>query len=341
MKKLVILAALASSLITGSLRADPAARLAAFNKATGSGSNLLAITFGVPSGVRTNLFNELNAAGWSDDAVIHAARASLTAGGNAQVLHWAVAADGGMSEAFAAKLHVYVCANISGIGPMLAAQTAHLVPASLRPTFRDACLLWLTATLAASPPNDYPQPMRIALLVDKALAMDSTVPYAWGGSTLAAKTLQTATIEELVALRLAPEPRPSDEASIILDKATAGAKKQLRQEGKSFVITTTIVGGVTNVVNPLANKMQPVVEALNAPLMTGLEAALRGCGVSITIPHTLRTNLAAKATTWGDAILDGEIEPGAQAPYLNALKVSLGITNYNRFVDSYNNGAPR
>ena len=332
MKKLVILAAFAASLVTGSLRADPAARLAAFNKATGSGSNLLAITFGAAPGTMTNALKELAAAGWTDDAVI--------ATGNAQAILWAVKADGvPMTESFAGKLLTYVTANTPGVGPALAAQTMAAMPVGLRAPFKDAYRTY-AAGYYANQPNAYLQPLRLALLVDKAMQIDGTdLGYrVWVTPTA---TLQTATIEELIALRLAPELRPSDEATLILDKATAGAKKQLRREGKSFVITTTIVGGVTNVVNPLANKMQPVVEALNAPLMTGLEAALRGCGIEIANLSAARVALAARAEGWRDAVLDGEVAPGAQAPYLNALKVRLGIKDYNQLVDVYNNGAPK
>jgi hypothetical protein len=332
MKKLVILAAFAASLVTGSLRADPAARLAAFNKATGSGSNLLAITFNTAPGTMTNTLKELTAAGWTDDAVI--------ATGNAQAILWAVKADGvPMTESFAGKLLTYVTANLIGTGPALAAQTMPAVPVSLRAPFRDAYMRYVVDQVA-NQPNAYPQPLRLALLVDKAMQIDGTdLGYrVWVTPTA---TLQTATIEELIALRLAPELRPSDEATLILDKATAGAKKQLRREGKSFVITTTIVGGVTNAVNPLANKMQPVVEALNAPLMTGLEAALHGCGIEIANLSAARAALAAAADGWRNAVLDGEVAPGAQAPYLNALKVRLGIKDYNQLVDAYNNGAPK
>jgi hypothetical protein len=337
MKKLVILAAFAASLVTGSLRADPAARLAAFNKATGSGSNLLAITFGSAPGTMTNTLKELTAAGWTDDAVI--------ATGNAQAILWAVKADGvPMTESFAGKLLTYVTANLIGTGPALAAQTMPAVPVSLRAPFRDAYMAYTTQ------PNAYPQPTRIALMVDKAMLMEGSLGSYLGN----AGSLQIATVEELVALRLAPELRATDEATLILDKATVAAKKQLRKEGKSFVtytemtpVVTNIVGAVTNitggaiVINPLANKLAPVVEAINAPLMIGIEDALATCGITITNQNAHRAAMSAVSDTWKNAVLDGDVAPAQQAPYLTALKVRLGIKDYNKFVDVYNNGAPK
>ena len=342
MKKLVILAAFAASLVSGSLRADPAARMAAYNKATGSGSNLLAITFNTTPGTMTNTLKELTAAGWTDDAVI--------ATGNGQVILWAVKADGvPMTESFAGKLLTYVTANTPGAGPMLAAQTMPAVPVGLRAPFRDAYMAY-TVGYYASQLNAYPQPTRIALMVDKAMLMEGSLGVYMGNVGM----LQTATINELIGLRLAPELRPSDEATLILDKATAAAKKQLRKEGKSFVtytemtpVVTNIVGAVTNitggaiVINPLANKLAPVVEAINAPLMIGIEDALATCGITITNQNANRAAMSAVSDTWKNAILDGDVAPAQQAPYLTALKVRLGIKDYNKFVDVYNNGAPK
>jgi hypothetical protein len=323
MKKLVILAAFAASLVTGSLRADPAARLAAFNKATGNGSNLLAITFGGALGSWTNMLKELAAAGWTDDAVI--ATRSL------HLIGWTAAADGGMSEEFAKKL----AASLTGApdGVVLASQTFGAVPVAYRQPFE--------ALYKEVVKSHYPErPVRSALMCDKAMTFTGNPLSHWVTAGYAA-VLSKATVEELVALRLAPELRATDEAALILDKATAAAKKQLRKEGKSFVIYTEVIGGVTNVVNPLAIKLAPVVDALNAPLMVGIESALAACGLTVTNQDANRMAMSVLAVKWQDAILDGEVEPALQAPYLAALKVRLGVKEYNQFVDVYNNGAPK
>jgi hypothetical protein len=112
-------------------------------------------------------------------------------------------------------------------------------------------------------------------------------------------------------------------------------------------VVTNIVGAVTNitggaiVINPLANKLAPVVEAINAPLMIGIEDALATCGITITNQNAHRAAMSAVSDTWKNAVLDGDVAPAQQAPYLTALKVRLGIKDYNKFVDVYNNGAPK
>lgn len=167
------------------------------------------------------------------------------------------------------------------------------------------------------------QPVRSALIAK----------YAMVQTGAGAVSLAQASVEELVALRLAPELRAGDEAGMILERATVAAKKALRADGKSFV--------VKDGVNPLTAKIQPVVDALNAPAADGLEAALAACGIQIANQDQARAALAAKVPAWRDAILNGEVAPNAQTPYLNALKVGLGIKDYNLMIDAYNNGTGR
>ena len=316
MKKLVIVALVA--LVTGLASADPASRMAAFQKATG-GTNLMAITFGMPSGTRTNTLKELAAAGFSDDAVI--------ATGMRQVIWWALDADKApMSESFVDKLLAAESSNLGGTpGHHLVTQVKSAIPLDQQAKFRKLFLTYLKEQNNGEYAN---QPVRAALLVDKTIGVQT-----YPGDT---SVLKLASIEELVALRLAPELRTSDEATLILEKATAGAKKQLRAEGKSFVSYTEVVGGVTNVINPLTAKLAPVVEAINAPLMIGIEGALATCGITVASQNGNRAAMQALSDGWKNAILDGEVAPAQQAPYLAALKVSLGVEAYNAMIKAYN-----
>jgi len=316
MKKLVIVALVA--LVTGLASADPASRMAAFQKATG-GTNLMAITFGMPSGTRTNTLKELAAAGFSDDAVI--------ATGMRQVIWWALDADKApMSESFVDKLLAAESSNLGGTpGHHLVTQVKSAIPLDQQAKFRKLFLTYLKEQNNGEYAN---QPVRAALLVDKTIGVQT-----YPGDT---SVLKLASIEELVALRLAPELRTSDEATLILEKATAGAKKQLRAEGKSFVSYTEVVGGVTNVINPLTAKLAPVVEAINAPLMIGIEGALATCGITVASQNGNRAAMQAPSDGWKNAILDGEVAPAQQAPYLAALKVSLGVEAYNAMIKAYN-----
>jgi|688.fasta_scaffold77560_2 hypothetical protein len=331
MKKLMLTLAILVSLVTGLASADPASRIAAFQKATG-GTNLLAIPFGGTPGATTNVLKELAAAGFTDDAVIAASTLTPTHGAS---ITWALKADKAdvMTLEFCDKFLAH-CENTPVAGVILADQLKGFVPFDQRPKFKSLYEKGIVRLLSYNSPLVYSQPIRVKLLTEKAIEFQSVDSLF--GNVGNINTLKSATIEELIVLRLAPELRTSDEAPLILEKATAGAKKKLRAEGRSFVSYTTIVGGVTNVVNPLTAKLAPVVEALNAPLMAGLEDALDACGIRVAGLHGHRAAMQALSDGWTIAILDGEVAPAHQAPYLAALKVSLGIVEYNSMIAQYN-----
>ena len=322
MKKLVIVALVA--LVTGFASADPAARIDAFQKATG-GTNLMAISFGGTPGSTTNMLKALEWAGFTDDAVIAASTLTPVLGAS---ITWALKVDKTdvMTQEFSDKFLAHCEYVPTGIGAIAARNLKNSIPLDQQVKFRD---LFLTYLKGYNNKAYADQPVRAALMVDKSIGVkDLSVESPF--------SLKLASIDELIELRLAPELRTSDEATLILEKATAGAKKALRAEGKSFVTYTEVVGGVTNVINPLTAKLAPVVEALNAPLMTGLEGALATCGITVASQNGNRASMQALSDGWENAILDGEVAPAQQAPYLAALKVSLGVEAYNAMIKAYN-----
>jgi len=131
-------------------------------------------------------------------------------------------------------------------------------------------------------------------------------------------------------------------AASILDAATTAAKKKLRQEGKSFVVYTVTTTNGTNivktVVNPLTDKVQPVVTAMNAPLAIGLEKSFADLGINLVDATASRNAFKTWADAYADKIMNGEIPVANLPAYLPAIKVALGVEGYNKWIDVYNNG---
>ena len=112
----------------------------------------------------------------------------------------------------------------------------------------------------------------------------------------------------------------------LADLAAVKARLKLASEGKSFV--------VRNKVNPIAVAVQPVVDALNAPECDGLEAALAGLGMTVNAIDRSALDEAVEADTTD--ILAGLLVGEGAVAKLGKIAVALGVTEYNRFVSSYN-----
>jgi hypothetical protein len=113
----------------------------------------------------------------------------------------------------------------------------------------------------------------------------------------------------------------------IKELAAPFVKRALRAEGKSFV--------TKDGVNPIEIRMKPVVDALNAPKLQGLEAALRGIGVDI--PDIERTPAIWDAITEKkNAIFYGD-RP-ANPPLDGGIVLLLGPDGYNAWVKEFNEG---
>jgi len=109
--------------------------------------------------------------------------------------------------------------------------------------------------------------------------------------------------------------------------AQSAVKRALRAKGQTFVSR--------NGVNPIEEAMKPVVVALNAPKLAGLEAALRGIGADIA-------DIERSAAIWGPIVAEKDaIMLGDKPAHQNAdggIILLLGPAMYNKWVDEYNNG---
>ena len=313
MKKLMISALV--SIVACLSWADSALRIAAYEKM----GNKIGILFD------TNALASVVLAGWTDDSVIDATfYENDGVSVDTRLLGWVASVDGGMSDALGQKFYDAAAAAPRPVTGLMVSRVIGFMSPAQRTQFEPILEPYVASLYQG-------RPVRAALVMKQNIAAVGQWSSAISPTTTAA---------ELVTLRLAPELRSTDEAKLILDAATKAAKKQLRLEGKSFVTTsyTEVVGGVTNVVvvNPLDPKLSPVVSALNAPLMTGIEAALADCGITIADQTVSRGAMSAASDGWENSILDGEVGPNDQVPYLNALKVAKGVVAYNEMIATYN-----
>lgn len=114
------------------------------------------------------------------------------------------------------------------------------------------------------------------------------------------------------------------------------AKRSLRSKGKSFVSTTsTNEAGVVTVINPIEQEVKPIVDALNAPKLAGLEAALTGIGVA-TNGIVRDESVWDAITAEKDAIYYGD--KTAHSNFDGGIILLLGPDGYNAWVKEYNEG---
>jgi hypothetical protein len=170
--------------------------------------------------------------------------------------------------------------------------------------------------------------------IEKSLAATAPTTPVWNSiqstKILAGKTMADLSPDEILTLMFAPEPcfaYPNIWKNTLKTLAIPFARKALRAEGKTFVVST-------NGVNPLVAKLQPLVDALNAPYLTGIEAALQNLGMSVT-DHD-RAPLKTYAATLQKDVLAGDKQ--LNVGEANKLIIALGVKGYNQFVDLYNKG---
>lgn len=245
------------------------------------------------------------AAAWEEDAVVDVALRQRSYAFLAQVMrrHAVTASNRG-------RIREAVLAERPAKGWVL--EIAACYPPAEREAFQEACLEAIPASRLAS------RPVYGRLYVDT-LMLGQRINQGLGD------------IDGMVSALLAGEQLNLDEAGEckagIKAAAVRLARERLRAEGLSFVVH----GGV----NPIAERVRPVVEALNAPECRGLEASLRALGCDVADRD--RSDLRRVAGEWRQAIMrDGA---GVYVHMmLGKISVALGPEGYNRFVDAYNNG---
>ena len=136
-------------------------------------------------------------------------------------------------------------------------------------------------------------------------------------------------IADAVQVLLAPDLMTMGEAlemkNAIKQHVVRLARLKCRAEGRSFV--------TKNNVNPLVQKVGPVVKALNAPQCVGLEESLRALDVDVS--DVDRSLLQKTIAPWQATIMTGDTDGQA---YLGKIAVVLGVEGFNKFVAEYNDG---
>lgn len=159
-----------------------------------------------------------------------------------------------------------------------------------------------------------------------------------------AVTKSIGSVEEISRILLAPDFALSA-ANVnalklgLKDRAVLAARKKLRSEGKSFVsrtVTTTNGTSVsTSTVNPVDVLVKPVVDAINAPAMSGIESAFVSLGVPVSpIDRSSLTNASFRLTL--GQLQDGTLVASDNPNYMPKLSIVLGVSEFNKFVQSYN-----
>jgi hypothetical protein len=105
------------------------------------------------------------------------------------------------------------------------------------------------------------------------------------------------------------------------------AKRSLRAAGKTFV--------TRNGINPVEVLMKPAIDAMNAPKLEGIEAAIEALGVNV--PKNVRDN-----SVWADiavrmnGIMQGDLPADSRSD--GAIIILLGPDGYNAWVKEFNEG---
>lgn len=197
--------------------------------------------------------------------------------------------------------------------PAAALEIVRCYPLAEREAFREACMEAIPVS------NMKSRPAYARLYVDTVLLGGQGIGRGLGD------------VNGMVSALLAGEHLMLCEAGAckegIKTAAVTLARERLRAEGLSFVVR----GGV----NPIAERVRPVVEALNAPECEGLDASLRALGCDVADRD--RGDLRRVAGEWRQAIMRGEAKAALNL-MLGKISVALGPDGYNRFVDAYNNG---
>jgi hypothetical protein len=290
--------------LAGMGRAEPVRYLAERAEAAGE-AGMAAWLSGL--GVTNDADQAEMAAAWEEDAVVDVA---LRRG--AYALLGPVMCRHKMSARNRERVREAVLAERPAPAAVLAIVRGY--PLAERGVFREACMEAIPASTMGS------RPSYARLYVDTVLLGGQWIAKGLGDLNDMVSVLLAG---EYLLLREAAECKEGIKAA-----AVTLAREKLHAEGRSFVMRDGV--------NPIAERVRPVVEALNAPECAGLEAALRALGRDV--PERDRGDLRRVAEEWRGDIVRGEAGAALHL-MLGRLSVALGPEAYNRFVDVYNNGA--
>ena len=120
----------------------------------------------------------------------------------------------------------------------------------------------------------------------------------------------------------------SYEVGTLLNCAPDAIKHKIRGEGRSFVTKDGI--------NPIQVFVDKLVDAFNAPRLTGFDAALRECGMDYGLVFEEKLLSSEEVDTLKMKVLNGDVP--FDASFGQKLRTHLGVDGYNKFVKLYNEG---
>ena len=124
-----------------------------------------------------------------------------------------------------------------------------------------------------------------------------------------------------------PTPDVANAKRYLIATLEKKVKRSLRAAGKTFVTRDGI--------NPVEVLMKPVIDAMNAPKLEGIEAAIEALGVNV--PKSVRDNSVwADIATRMNGIMQGDLPADSRSD--GAIIILLGPDGYNAWVKEFNEG---
>lgn len=107
-------------------------------------------------------------------------------------------------------------------------------------------------------------------------------------------------------------------------------RMQLRREGKTFT--------TKDKVNPIQERMDAIVTAANAYRLHGFDLALKNAGFDFGVSFEAALAPENDVNNVKEEVLNGTVDFASQKDFL---RLHLGVEEFNKFVDEYNNGTAK
>lgn len=114
----------------------------------------------------------------------------------------------------------------------------------------------------------------------------------------------------------------------LLNVSPVAIKHKIRSEGRSFV--------AKDGVNPVQIRVDKLSSALNAPRLSGLNAAFQACGMDCGLDFEAQLLPEEEIAKLRTKVLNGDTE--LKDDFVGLLRTHLGIDAYNQFIKLYNEG---